>query len=109
MTKLLLIATLSLATVAWAQPMADNWSNKQSEDQDFYNQKVSQQADLNSRFIDASRLSASIQSEGWSGSEQPGSMASDTGSPRTSDDFYNQNVAAQANVNRLLRDANQQQ
>jgi hypothetical protein len=109
MTKLLLIATLSLTTVAWAQPMADDMDNTQSADQDFYSQNVSVQADLNTRILDANRLIASSQSESWSASEEPGSMAADTGAQNTDEDFYDQTVAIQANVNRLLADANRQQ
>jgi hypothetical protein len=111
MQKILLIATLSLATFAWAQPMADESGNTQSADEDFYSQKVNEQADLNSGFLDASRLAASAEPQGWSASEQPGSMASNAGSQEISEggDMYDETVAIQANVNRLLFDASRQQ
>jgi hypothetical protein len=100
MQKLLLIATLSLATFAWARPMADDMANSQSADNDWYNQKVSQQADLNANFIEACRQDAFAQSESINSSDEPGSMASNAGTQDDSD-FYNQKVAMQANVNRL--------
>jgi hypothetical protein len=109
MQKLLLIATLSLATFAWAQPMADNMANSQSADSNWYNQKVSQQADLNGRFIDAGRQDALAQSENFNGSDEPGSMASNAGTQNSGDDFYGQKVAGQASVNRLLNDSNRQE
>jgi hypothetical protein len=96
------------ASLAEPESMASD-EDAQSADEDSYSQKVDEQADLNNRFLGASRLQASVQPEGWSGSAQPGSMASDEGAQSPSDDFYGQTVAIQANVNLLLQDSNQQQ
>lgn len=97
-------------TASLAEPasMASD-EGMQSANEDFYSQKVEQQADLNSNFLESSRLQASVQPEGWNGSEQPGSMASDAGSPSTSGDFYGQTIAIQSNANRMLQDSNRQQ
>jgi hypothetical protein len=96
------------SSLADPESMASN-ENAQSADEDSYSQKVDEQADLNSRILGASRLEVSVQLEGSSGSDQPGSMASDEGAQSPSDDFYGQTVAIQANVNQLLQDSNQQQ
>jgi len=95
------------SSVGEPQSMASD-EGTQSADADFYGQRVDEQANLNSNFLDASRLSASIQPEGWSGSEQPGSMASDEGTPSTNEDFYDQTIAIQANANRMLLESNPQ-
>lgn len=96
------------SSLADPESMASN-EDAQSADEDFYSQKVDEQADLNSRILGAGRLEASVQLEGSSGSDQPGSMASDEGAQSPSDDFYGQTVAIQANVNLLLQGSNQQQ
>jgi hypothetical protein len=98
------------SSVADPQSMASD-DGMQSADADFYGQKVDEQANLNSSFLSANRLTASVQPEGWSGSDQPGSMAANEGSPSTSEDldFFSQTIAIQSNVNRLLQDSKQQQ
>ncbi len=98
------------SSVADPQSMASD-EGTQSADSDFYGQKVDEQATLNTNFLNAGRLAASVQPEGWSGSDQPGSMASDEGSPSTSEDldFFSQTVAIQSNANRMLLDANRPQ
>ncbi len=93
-------------TTSVAEP-ASMASDEEAQSTDFYNQKVDEQADLNSSFLDASRLVGSIQPEGWSGSEQPGSMAADEGGQSASEDFYDQTVAIQANANRMIQQSNQ--
>jgi hypothetical protein len=107
MQKLLLIATLTLATFAWAQPMADDMS--QSGDNDWFSQKISQQANLSSNLLDANRQDALAQTESFNGSEEPGSMASNAGAQNTGEDWYNQKIATQSNVNRLLNGSNRQE
>jgi hypothetical protein len=82
--------------------MADDLANSQSADNNWYNQKVSQQADLNGSFIDANRQDTLAQSESFNSSDEPGSMASDAGIQNTGGDFYDQTVAMQANVNQLF-------
>jgi hypothetical protein len=100
-----------------ASSQSESWSSPgsmsadvgpQSADGDFYNQIVAEQADINSRFLIANMLDASSSAEPDSMTgAQPGSMASDVGAQSTDNDFYNQTIAVQANVNRLIQSASQ--
>jgi hypothetical protein len=101
-------AAQETSSLADPESMASN-EELQRTDEDSYSQKVDKQADLNSRILGAGRLEASVQLEGSSGSDQPGSMASNEGAQSPSDDFYGQTITIQANANRLLQDSNQQQ
>jgi hypothetical protein len=90
------------SSVADPESMASD--EAQSADADFYGQKVSEQADLNNRLLEANRLEALSPTAPELSSDEPGSMAANEGSQGT--DFYGQTVAIQANANRLLQDAN---
>jgi len=95
---------------SWNGPQPESMAAdvEQSADNDFYNQKVQEQADLNSRILLAQTLdaSSSTEPESWS-SQEPGSMAANVGSQSAGGDFYDQIVAIQANVNRIGKAANQ--
>ncbi len=103
MQRLLLIATLSLGTVALAQTMASNMGETQRADHDFYSQTVAAQAKQNSLFLAASALSAS--SPAQRSGTPPSSMAANIGSQSADEDVCSQTIAVQANVNRLLKAA----
>ena len=107
MQKLLLIATLSLGTFAFAQAMPSNVGEAQPAGHDFYGQIVAAQAKQDSLFLAANVLSASspAQPESRSGT-QPSSMAANTGSQSADEDVCNRTIAIQANVNRLFKAAN---
>ena len=92
MSKILLIATLTLCAFAWAQ----------AEDSSSYDQTVAAQAQENSLALAASAQSAAVsaESENWN---EPGSIASNSG-----EDFYAQTVASQAKLNSLIKAANSQ-
>ncbi len=79
--KLILIATLSLGTCAWAQAVG---SNMQSADNDWYNQHLSAQVQEFNRIAAATAPAIAINE-----STQPASMASNQGS-QAGEDWYNQ-------------------
>jgi hypothetical protein len=108
MRKLLLIATLSLATFAWVNTAAGNMADTQRADEASYQQTIAAHADLHSRVQAAIAASAASpgESDRLSGS-QPSSMASNAGLQSASEDFYNQTIAAQANLHSLAKAANQ--
>jgi hypothetical protein len=94
MRKLLLIVvTLSLATLAWAQA-GNNLSDEQSGN-DFYNQVLSAQVEQFAATNDAISPATQTSEPQASESELPGSMASSQ-----ENDWYNQHVMIQAEQNR---------
>ncbi len=95
MRKLLVIATLLLGAFAVAQTAGSNVGDKQSANNDWYNQKLAAAVQLYDRI--AAEAAPSMTSPTPSGSQigtQPGSMASNTGSQGAVDDWYNQKLAA---------------
>src|ERR1700687_894839 len=109
MRKLLLIATLSLGTFAFAQTMNSKTGDAQPAGNDSYNQKIAAQTKLQVAGQAANSASAtfSAKSEG-SKDAQPGSMASNAGSQNAGDEFYSRHIVAQANANKLALDANRE-
>ena len=95
MRTLLLIAALSLSSFAFAQGWRSEAAATQPAGNDFYNQKLAQEATQSSLILAATAPSA--QSEDQSES-QPGSMASNLGG---GDDFYNRKLAKE--VDQSLR------
>jgi hypothetical protein len=105
------ITGLLAVTMAFSQqyqsPFPQAAANPAIADEDVFNQTVASQANVNSLNLAAKVLCASspAESENWSGL-LPGSMASNTGSPATENDIYNETVAIEANANRLVLRAN---
>ena len=76
---------------------------------DFYGQKVAEQADQNASFLDAQVLLNSAPGEAnFNSGEEPGSMASDEGASEAQGS-YDQTIAIQSNANRMILNSNQQQ
>lgn len=108
MRKLLLLATLflatlSLSTLAWAE-MADSNASDEQQPQaqdDFYSQIVSMQADQNG--IAENAISpVALEFAEPANNEQPGAIAGNEGAESTGHDWYGQQVAIQAELNRRL-------
>ena len=96
------------SSVAEPGSMASD-EDAQNADQDFYNQKVAEQANLNASFLEARTLLNSAPSEAnFNSAEEPGSMASDEGASEAQGS-YDQTIAIQSNANRMILDSNQQQ
>jgi hypothetical protein len=111
MQKLLLLATLflatlSLGTLACAEMGEGNASDQQRNDNDWYSQTVALQAEHSSVVEDAiSPVATEFAEPSALNEEQPGAMASNEGSENTGHDWYGQQVAVQAELNRRLKKA----
>ena len=104
MYKLLLIITLSLSTVAWAQLAGNNMiSGEQTSNHDFYNQTLA--AQVNQYTLQNAVIAPSAKEfvEPAVSGEQPGAMAANEGSQH--EDWYGQKVAVQAELNRRVMKA----
>jgi hypothetical protein len=107
MRNLLLIATLSLATFAWAQPAAsdNDMSNNRSADSDFYIQTLASQVDQSTRVNDTLTPSAEALAAQPESMASPDSMASNTESQNGAG-WYDQVVQSQAGLNTRIKLAN---
>jgi len=112
MRKLLLLATLFLATLslgslAWADMAGGNANDEQPQaNNDFFGQTVAMQAGQNSFGEDAiSPVATAFAEPDALSDEQPGAMASNEDSQSTGLDWYGQRVAVQTELNRRLKKA----
>lgn len=95
MWRLLFIATLSLSTFASSQTMGNSVGDKQSANNDWYNQQLAAKVQVFDRIAAetapaAPTAPASQASQGT----QPESMASNVGAQGAGNDWYNQQLAA---------------
>src|ERR1700687_2670689 len=98
MRKLLLIGTLTFATLAWVQAAASDLGDSQRGGDDLYNQTIASQAHQYRLDVAANSAFEASESGNWSGT-LPGSMAAEE--QNTGDDLYNQRIAAQSQQYRL--------